>query len=346
MCLYPRLILNPKYRANKKNGGNIPPIEDERVKYVPIGCQRCMECKKQKAREWQVRLLEHIKTNTNGKFITLTFNDESIGEILDNNQELFELEGYQLDNAIATRAIRLFLERWRKQYGTSLQHWFVTELGHKGTENIHLHGIVWTDKPMETVESIWKYGYVWKGKRMLRKLGKYTTEYTQNYVNETTIGYITKYLNKVDERHKTYSPKTLASPGIGRAYETSLDAQRNKFKAIPNGTNETYRTRTGHKLALPIYYRNKIYTEKQREQLWLYRLDKQERWVNKEKISVKNGYEEYYKLLNYWQKKNKKLGYGSDEKDWNQEQYEKQRRRIMMAKRKQRLRRSIQKGLD
>ena len=29
----------------------IPPIKDERVKYVPIGCQECIECRKQKARQ-------------------------------------------------------------------------------------------------------------------------------------------------------------------------------------------------------------------------------------------------------------------------------------------------------
>ena len=34
MCLYPKLIKNPKYKANKKNGGNIPAVFDERVKLV------------------------------------------------------------------------------------------------------------------------------------------------------------------------------------------------------------------------------------------------------------------------------------------------------------------------
>ena len=46
MCLYPRLIKNPKYKANKKNGGIIPAISDKRVLAVPIGCGKCIECKK------------------------------------------------------------------------------------------------------------------------------------------------------------------------------------------------------------------------------------------------------------------------------------------------------------
>ena len=31
MCLYPKLIQNRKYKANKKNGGIIPPVPDNRV---------------------------------------------------------------------------------------------------------------------------------------------------------------------------------------------------------------------------------------------------------------------------------------------------------------------------
>ena len=50
MCLYPRLIKNPKYKENKKNGGVIPAFLDERVLAVPIGCGECIECRKQKRR--------------------------------------------------------------------------------------------------------------------------------------------------------------------------------------------------------------------------------------------------------------------------------------------------------
>ena len=84
MCLYPQLIKNPKYKENKKNGGRIPPVLDKRVLWVPIGCGQCMECRGQKKREWQVRLQEDIKKHTNGKFITLTFSNESIAKLATN----------------------------------------------------------------------------------------------------------------------------------------------------------------------------------------------------------------------------------------------------------------------
>lgn len=319
MCLYPRLILNPKYRKTKKNGGNIPAITDQRVKYVPIGCQRCMECRKQKSRNWQVRLLEDIKTNNNGKFVTLTLSNEAYANI---SNEIKDLDGYDRDNEIARIAVRRFVENHRAKYGKSIRHWLITELGHQGTQNIHLHGIVWIDN-LEQLKT-WTHGYVWKGKKVLQHMGKYTREHFQNYVNEKTVGYITKYVTKIDELHKTYEAKIFTSPGIGNSYTRTHDARNNTFQ--DKNTNETYRTRSGHKIALPIYYRNKIYTEQQREKLWLNKLDKQERWINGERISIKNGEQTYWKALKWHQERNIRLGYGSDLKNWDRVQYERELR--------------------
>ena len=108
MCLYPRLISNRKYIANKKNGGIIPPIKDPRTLYVPIGCGNCMECAKQKSNQWRTRLLEDIKTNTNAKFITLTFSNQSIAKLTDYIYAKTQTKptGYDLDNQIAATADR------------------------------------------------------------------------------------------------------------------------------------------------------------------------------------------------------------------------------------------------
>lgn len=336
MCLYPKLIKNRKYTDNKKNGGNIPTVKDERLRFVPIACQNCIECRKKKAREWQVRLLEDIKTNTNGKYITLTFSNEWIKKIINGYENekgqwidgIKNLEGYNLDNEIATRATRLFLERWRKKYTVSIRHWLVTELGGNGTENIHLHGIVWTNIPLTILEEIWKYGYVWKGKYDYRKKNLI------NYVNETTVGYITKYVHKIDEKHKGYRSKILTSPGIGHNYTRTSDSNRNAYNNIqPSQTKEVYRTKTGHKISLPIYWRNKIYSEEEREKLWLNKLDKQERWIRGERVDISKGHEQYWKLLKWHQELNKELGYGDDIKNWEKHEYETQLRNLKIKER-------------
>ncbi len=107
---------------------------------MPVGCGRCMECRKQKAREWAVRLQEEIKINKNAKFVTLTFSDEAISKI---EEEIKGLTGYERDNEVATRAVRKYLERWRKKYKKSQRHWLVTELGQTKTERVHIHGLMW-----------------------------------------------------------------------------------------------------------------------------------------------------------------------------------------------------------
>lgn len=359
MCLYPTLIQNRKYTPNKKNGGvvdydaMIRPGFDKRVLAVPIGCGQCMECRKQKAREWQVRLLEDVRHNTNGKFITLTFSNESFKKLAyDANKKItkhpigkkeyvdkygtirvrykyktiteqLELRGYETDNAIAKLAVRRFLERWRKTYKKSLRHWLVTELGHNGTENIHLHGIVWTNEPIEAIRKHWDYGYIWPRKENEKEV--------KNYVNERTVNYITKYVSKQDFQHKEYKAIILTSAGIGSGYMQRHDSQNNKFNE--DKTKDYYVTRTGHKIKMPIYWRNKIYSEEERERLWIYKLDEKVRWIGKEKIDISINEEEYYKTLEHYRQKNARLGYGTGTKDWNRKQYEEQRRILLQQER-------------
>lgn len=323
MCLYPRLIENRKYRANKKNGGIIPPIVDQRTRYVPIGCETCIECRKQKARSWLARLQEDIKHNKNGKFIALTFSTDSLIKLWKQNEKLQTLKGYELDNAICKTAVRYFLERWRKKYKKSLRHWLVTELGDGTTEHVHIHGIVWTDHP-EELQNIWQYGRVWRG---YEKNGK-----IENYVNARSVNYITKYVTKMDEKHLNYKPIILTSPGIGKAYTKSLNFKKNRFNGTE--TNETYKTSTGHQISLPIYWRNKIYTEKEREKLWIQKLDKDERWICGEKIANYSSNEQaYYKLLTYHRRRTIKLGYPRPEFIWSKKNYEEARRQMLQQKR-------------
>lgn len=320
MCLYNRLIKNKKYEANGKNGGIVPEVKDPRVLYVPVGCGECIECRKQKAREWQVRMQEDIRENTTGVFVTLTFSNESIQKLC-TEDTLSKLKGYALDNALATRATRLFLERWRKPRKKSLRHWLITELGHDGTENVHLHGIVWTTESIEAIRDTWQYGFVWpRSERDRRK----------NYVNNRTVNYIIKYITKTDADHPNYKPKILCSKGIGGNYTSDPRAFRNKFKN--EETIETYRTESGHKISMPIYWRNKIYTDEEREKLWLQRLDRQERWICGEKYKA-NDRETQRKLMEWYRQKNGELGYGKGKKDWNAAEYENAQRQMMIEKR-------------
>ena len=258
MCLYPRLIPNPKYKKNKKNKGVVPPVWDKRITFVPIGCQECMECAKKKMNEWRVRLGEEIRNNPKkAHFITLTFSEENLQKKLDD----------QSDNDFCYQELRLWTERIRKVTKKGLRYWFITEKGENFTERIHMHGIIWTDeKELETAREKWTNGIIDVGWG----------------VSERTINYLIKYLMKGTE----FKSKIWCSNGIGRGYEKRTDAEKNKFTFKTNKTKEYYTTRQGIKTALPIYYRNKIYTEDQREMLWVEKLDRMERYIDGVRIDV------------------------------------------------------------
>lgn len=297
MCLYPKIIINRKYTPTKKNGGRVPYMKDERTKYVAVGCGNCIECRKQIANGWRTRMLEEIKHNPKqAKFVTLTFTNESLEKLC---KELQVTES----NAIAGLAIRRFLERWRKQYKKSVKHWFITELGHEGTERIHLHGIMWTDESNEIIDQKWGYGYTYVG----------------DFCNEKTINYIVKYVTKIDQDHKKFRGQIFCSAGIGRNYLTTFNAQQNTYKGI--NTKETYTLNNGTKIGLPIYYRNHIYSEEEREKLWINRLDKGTRYVLGLKIETWEDDKTYWELLKTAQEKNKRLGYGDDSNLWKKEDY-------------------------
>jgi hypothetical protein len=341
MCLYPRLIPNKRFTATKKNGGNIPAVLDNRTLYVPKKCGKCMECRKQISRDWKARLTEEIKETQEMTFVTLTFSTEALIELnqvvqADTKNELFILkhftadikskekqerriknkqEGYGLDNEICTLAVRRFTERWRRDTGKTIKHWLITELGNKQYEHVHLHGLIYS-KDIERIRKKWQYGFIYGGK----------------YVNERTINYIVKYVYKTDAKHKYYTPIILNSKGIGASYiKRNIDIQNNKYNG--EKTNETYKTRSGHKIGLPTYYRNKIYTDEQKEQLWINKLNKNERYVDGQKIDISNGEEEYYNALKAAQAKSKALGYENDETNWKRKYYEEERRKAIHQKR-------------
>lgn len=130
---------------------------------------------------------------------------------------------------------------------------------------------------------------------------------------------------KTDIKHKEFNPKVFTSAGIGKGYLERSDSNNNKYKK--EKTQETYKARNGAITALPKYYRNKMYSDEEREALWMQLLDKEKRYVNGIEIDVSDGYEEYFQVLEQERAKNKRLGYGNDEKNWEQIEYENSIRR-------------------
>lgn len=304
MCLYTDYIKNPKYRPNKKNGFKPPKCEDKRLLYVPVSCGVCIECRKQKKREWMIRLNEEIRNNKNALFVTLTFSNEEFQEI--QKKLKYKEPNYDEMNSMCYYALRHFMELIRKyNQGKYPRYWFITELG-EDFGRIHMHGIIWCNKELV---SKWKYGYYYIG----------------DYVNEKTINYITKYMLKIPEKHKLFIGKVMASKGIGAKYWETYNARRNHYK--DNGTNEMYKLPNGTEIPLPQYYRNHIYDEEQKEKLWIEKQERGYRYIGGEKVDMNNT-EEWNNLTRYYQNQSETI-WRIDPKEWD---IKKQQKRLAKMK--------------
>lgn len=307
MCLYPQYFKNPKYLPNKKNKGRPPICIDRRLLYIPAKCGCCIECRKEKQREWRVRLEEELRSSF-GYFTTLTISPEGIKEIEEKTGLIWE----ENPNEIATKALRLFLERARKETGKSIRHWCVTELGEK-KDRIHLHGIFYGQKSAELIRKHWKYGFAFIG----------------GYCNSKSINYMTKYMLKVDIKHPEFKQIVLASPGIGAGYMDRRDHlwQKENYKDI---SVATYTFRNGTKMAMPKYYKNKIFSEKERETMWINNLNRGLLWIYGEKVKA-DDWKTIDNLRSFWQKYGREV-MGDNPIAWNamkeRRKEEKQRRAI------------------
>lgn len=335
MCLYPLRIVNKKYTVTEKNGGVIPtppiigtdangdPIYDERVLFVNVPCGKCIECRKKKARNWAIRLNEELPQYQYKYMVTLTFTDKAMSEIIGKVPNIDD------DNTLPTYGIRHMLERWRKDHKKSLRHFFITELGHEGTERIHAHGIIFSDEPLEFKEierkkggimaewQYWKYGHVFVG----------------DYVNERTINYITKYITKIDSDHPTFEGLVLCSPGMGKAFKESGIAKL--YKYTPGQSKLTYALKNGLKMPLPTYYKNYFYNEEERELIWRETMDKEVTFINGLKFANRT-YNDLDGVIRTQQEYNLFLGYGDNSIKWKKGKWARNIHRIKMEeKRKQ-----------
>lgn len=248
-CLHPIKIRNPRYKPNKLNGGMPELAPDPRLLSIMVPCGTCIACKRRRASDWRFRLHQEYRNSDHKRFhfITLTFSDEALDRLRSADPEAD-------DNTIAKKAVRLFLERYRKRYGVSLRHFLVTELGGEN-DRIHLHGMIVDCKcgywkrnkyhaDFSLLSKIWSYGYVWLG-----------------WCSEASISYITKYLMKDDPVHPDFKPLLLVSPGFGKSY---VSAHTVSYHHNPNGFIWYCVTSNGFKIGMPRYYRNKIFTDQER----------------------------------------------------------------------------------
>lgn len=244
-CLNPFWIVNPKYK--KLANGKVPTLDiTPNGKYVneygypdymvQVPCGKCIECRKRISNEWKCRLLheidDHIFRNKKMHFITFTLSPEY----------------YEQAKSDHYYYIRKFLEAYRyRSGGKTPRHFILTELGDK-TGRLHYHGIIFDPALSAQVTlELWPWC-----EEQCKFVG---------YVQPKTASYLVKYMlkpSKWEDKKTWYIPRRYVSRGLGKCY---CEDPVNRRIHNTGTRGRWYCTFEGYKLAVPRYYRDKLFDQ-------------------------------------------------------------------------------------
>lgn len=230
-------------------------------------CGKCPECLKRRISGWSFRLMQEDKHASSSYFLTLTYDTAKV-HITQN--------GFM---GLNKRDVQLFFKRLRKAHNvkednlaerSTIKYYAVGEYGGR-TMRPHYHIILFNAK-LELVQPAWDMGSIHYGE-----------------VSGASVGYTLKYMSKAskipmhrnDDRLREFS---LMSKGLGEKYLTNvmvrwhhLDLKDRMFLTIEDGK----------KIAMPRYYKNKIYVESERKYInWHCERLRQQKLQKQEKLGI------------------------------------------------------------
>lgn len=206
-----------------------------------LPCGKCPKCLSRRVSGWSFRLMEEEKRCSSSHFITLTYENAPITK-----------SGFM---TLQKRDLQLFIKRLRKLNQNKLKYFVCGEYGGK-TMRPHYHMILFNCN-IETISEAWKIpktdisiGFVHYGK-----------------VSKASVGYTLKYMckqgkipvHKNDDRNKEFQ---LMSKGLGLSY---INPSTKKYHTQDLENRMCLNIEDGKKISMPRYYKNKLYTEEQRQ---------------------------------------------------------------------------------
>lgn len=235
-------------------------------KKVSVPCSSCYRCKQRKAQQWAFRLKMEFKRSYNARFVTLTYDDQHLP--MDNNNigTLYKPDLQAYFKTLRKNQERRLKSLWKQdqQYeikdielamNSKIKYYAVGEYGGR-TQRPHYHIILFNAIWKDQIEHAWQkkkkdYGHVHIGE-----------------VTEASIAYVLKYVEKSriipffegDTREKEFS---VMSKKLGDNYITT---SRKKYHK-ENLDRSYVQTEEGIKIAMPRYYKEKIYTKVQRQKV-------------------------------------------------------------------------------
>lgn len=204
---------------------------------VNVPCGHCPLCNARRISSWSFRLLQQEKVSTQAHFITMTYDTDKVP---------ITRNGFM---SLEKRDVQLFFKSLRKKHGDGVRIKYFT-VGEYGTQKWrpHYHAIIFNAR-VELIQPCWPHGGIHYGK-----------------LEPASVGYCLKYimkrgripLHRNDDRVPEFA---LMSKGLGLNYVTPemqawhlADLEGRMYCNLPDGK----------KIAMPRYFKEKIYDEFQR----------------------------------------------------------------------------------
>lgn len=214
---------------------------------MQVPCGKCPKCLARRVSGWSFRLQKHDKHNECSHFLTLTYNTDNVP---------ISKRGFM---TLKKEDIQLFMKRLRKMHPKNhpkISYYVCGEYGSKSFRP-HYHYIIY-NCDINLIEK------AWINPKTKQPIGDIFIGHTSG----ASVGYVLKYmckdkripLHKNDDRLPEFSNM---SKGLGSSYidinkQWHLNDLENRFYVPIEG---------GKKIAMPRYYKQKIYSEEQLLQL-------------------------------------------------------------------------------
>jgi len=217
--------------------------EPIRGQYMPLPCGKCPPCKKRRTSGWSFRLIKEGERSISALFITLTYDTQYV-PITKNGFMNLDLQDLQK-----------FFKRLRKRTNEKIKYYAVGEYGSK-KKRPHYHIILFNSNKEHIIDS-WTINNKPIGSVYIGDVSSASIGYTLKYMcKESKIP-----MHQNDDRKKEFS---VMSKGLGKNYMTKQMIQWHKNDLL----NRMYvPIEDGKKIAMPRYFKDKIYTEIEKDKI-------------------------------------------------------------------------------
>lgn len=209
---------------------------------VPVPCGKCPPCKLRRVNQWVFRLMQEEKNSTNAHFVTLTYDTDHVP---------ISKNGFM---TLDKTDLQKFFKRLRKLCPKICLKYYA--VGEYGTNNKrpHYHAIVFNVPDSSIYSKAWTLNSFQIGTVHVGQVTSDSVAYTMKYIDKANF----RKQHARDDRQPEFP---LMSKKLGDNYLTDAVVNYHKNDLTSNFVTQP----GGNRIALPRYYREKIYNDSEKK---------------------------------------------------------------------------------